>query len=95
MKRLLLGAMAAAMIAAFSGCICIGAKLPVSVGDMSRSSTRVGTAKAQNIIIIAFGDASISAVCKDSGITKIHHVDCQVMNVLGIYSEWETIVYGE
>jgi len=95
MKQLLLSALAAAMIATFSGCICIGAKLPVSVGDMSRGSTKVGSAKVQNIIIIAFGDASISTICKDNGITKIHHVDGQLLNVLGIYSEWQTVVYGE
>ena len=95
MKRLLVGVLAAALIATFSGCICIGAKLPVSVGDMSKGSTRVGTGKAQNILIIAFGDASISTICREANITRIHHVDCQLMNVLMIYSEWETIVYGE
>jgi len=29
------------------------------------------------------------------GITKVHHVDCKVQNILGIYAKYTTIVYGE
>ncbi len=41
------------------------------------------------------GDASISAAMAEGGITKIHHVDSKVFQVLGLYAKYETIVYGE
>jgi hypothetical protein len=41
------------------------------------------------------GDASISAAAQNGGITRIHHVDHETMNILGIYAKYTTIVYGE
>jgi hypothetical protein len=66
----------------------------VSVGSASGYS-KVGTATSKGIICIATGDSSISAAMKNGGISKIHHVDCKVTNVLGVYSEYTTVVYGE
>jgi len=45
--------------------------------------------------IVASGDASITAAMKNGGITKIHHVDYHSMQVLGLYAEMTTTVYGD
>ena len=45
--------------------------------------------------MVATGDASIEAAMKNGGITKVHHVDWQAKNILGIYGEFKTTVYGE
>ena len=57
---------------------------------------KVGIASATNILgIVATGDASINTACKNAGIKKISHVDQKQTSVLGIFSSYQTIVYGE
>jgi TRL-like protein family len=56
---------------------------------------KVGKAEAWGIVLVAMGDASISAAAQNGGITRIHHVDHETMNILGIYAKYTTIVYGE
>ncbi len=83
-----------AMVTPMNGSLYTDLKGPVAMGDASGSS-KVGTAKATAIIGIATGDASIEAAMRNGGITKVHHVDTQVKNILGIYAEYTTVVYGE
>ncbi|MBC8371836.1 MAG: hypothetical protein H8E25_17675 [Planctomycetes bacterium] len=45
--------------------------------------------------LFAFGDSSIMAAAANGGIRKIHHVDYEVFNFLGIIACQKTIVYGE
>ena len=69
-----------------------------AVGDSSVGQSKVGTAQAEGIILYAWGDTSISAACKNARggpITKIHHVDTEDMNALGIYARKIVRVYGE
>ncbi len=68
---------------------------PVAVGDPSAECTKRGVAEATGIICFATGDCSIDAAMKQGDITKIHHVDCKVFSIMGIYTKYETIVYGE
>lgn len=67
---------------------------PVATGPAATGSKK-GEATATAIIGIAVGDVSISTAMKNGGITKVHHVDTRVMNVLGIYAVYTTVVYGE
>jgi hypothetical protein len=67
---------------------------PIAVGTAT-GSDKVGEATSTAIIGIATGDSSIEKAMQAGGITKVHHVDCKVMNVLGIYAKYTTIVYGE
>jgi hypothetical protein len=60
-----------------------------------RGHVQGGHGEGAAIIGIATGDASIEAAMKNGGIKKVHHVDTQVKNILGIYAEYITIVYGE
>ena len=60
------------------------------------NSTKVGTSMCESILgLIAIGDASIEAAMKDGEITQVYTVDHHLMNVLGVYVEWTTIVTGE
>jgi len=68
---------------------------PVAVGDTNAAASKVGEAQAQGILVFAFGDASIQAAANQGQITRIHHVDTEVLNVLGLYARYKTIVYGE
>jgi multidrug efflux pump subunit AcrA (membrane-fusion protein) len=74
--------------------ITIDQRGPVSVGSAT-SSARVGRAEAYGILIFSTGDASISAAMKAGRITRVHHVDNETMNIMGVYAKYTTIVYGE
>jgi hypothetical protein len=74
--------------------ITLNERGPVAGFNSTASATKVGRARAEGIILIGTGDASITAAARNGGITRIHHVDSESMNILGIYSRYETIVYG-
>jgi hypothetical protein len=104
MRRLLaLMAVGLFVLASLTGCTIVspmngslytGMTGPVAVGPAA-SSPKKGEAKVTGIVGVATGDASIEAAMKAGGITKIHHVDTKLMNILGVYTEYTTIVYGE
>lgn len=63
--------------------------------DNSVEMKKSGRSTAKHILIVGVGDASIRAAMQEGNIKKIHHVDHRCLNVLGIYMENETIVWGE
>jgi len=69
-------------------------KGPVSSGTAA-GSAKVGRAEAWGILVYATGDASVSTAMRNGGITRIHHIDNQTTNILGLYAKYTTIVYGE
>lgn len=70
--------------------------LPVQVGDGAGTPTKIGVAECTSILsLFATGDASIDAAKRNGKITKVHHVDWQVENILGIIGKYKVIVYGE
>jgi len=101
MKKVLLLITLATMITGCAtqipyGMILIDNTLPMQVGDNSVKSEKVGTATSKSYLaMIATGDCSIEAACKNGGITKISHVDWKVKNTLGFIGEYTTTVYGE
>ena len=71
-------------------------KLPVTATEAAGPSLKVGTAKCTSVLgLVATGDASIEAAKKSAGITKVHHVDWDARNILGLYGEYTVTVYGE
>lgn len=57
---------------------------------------RQGEASVQNILgLISFGDSGVKEAAADGEISRIHHADYRFVNVLGIWSKYTTIVYGE
>ncbi|MFC1853337.1 TRL-like family protein [candidate division CSSED10-310 bacterium] len=78
-----------------NGTIFTDVKGPLTVTDATEYS-KVGQASAMSVLgIVVTGDASISAAMKNGGITKVHHVDHESKNILGVYARFTTIVYGE
>jgi hypothetical protein len=69
-------------------------KGPVSAGPAA-TGAKVGKAEAWGILVYATGDASIATAAKNGSINRIHHVDHETTNILGIYAKYVTIVYGE
>lgn len=62
----------------------------------NNGSSKTGTAKCSNILgIVATGDCGVGAAMRDGGITRVHHVDQNMMSILGLYSTWEVRVVGE
>jgi len=58
--------------------------------------TKVGTAKATSILLlIAVGDASLNTAIQNGDIKKVKYVDYDAKNILGIYGEYTTTVYGD
>jgi hypothetical protein len=74
--------------------VTIDMKGPVSAGPAA-TGAKVGKAEAWGILVYATGDASIATAAKNGSINRIHHVDHETTNILGIYAKYVTIVYGE
>ncbi|MBQ6457854.1 MAG: TRL-like protein family [Kiritimatiellae bacterium] len=104
MKKLLV---VAALAFAASGCVMVRHSNAVSALtldvqspatsfiDNSVQPLKKGTATASGIICFVEGDASLKAAMDNGGITKVHHVDYKVKNILGIIGSTTTIVWGE
>jgi hypothetical protein len=103
-KSVLLGVALAAVLVLAScaivvspamGTIYTEVKAPLTATQHPTYS-RIGKAECTSILgLIAQGDASIEAAAKAGGITKIHHVDYEAKNILGIYGKFTTVVYGD
>ena len=78
------------------GMIYTELQLPLEAGGASGKATKVGVAECKSILgLVATGDCSIDAAKRNGNITKIHYVDWQAENILGVIGKYKTIVYGE
>jgi hypothetical protein len=82
------------VVSPMNGALYTELTAPVAMGNAATAAKK-GEAKATSIVGVALGDASIETAMKNGGITKVHHVDTKVMNIVGVYAELTTIVYGE
>lgn len=106
MKSLTIGLCVAAA-AMLTGCVAVGptnanSLLTLDVTspdtnfiDNSVKPAKCGEATADGILCFTRGDCSIKKAMANGGITKIHHVDYKVNNILGIVGTTTTLVYGE
>lgn len=71
--------------------------LPVTAtGVGSPDIEKIGTAECKSYCgMVALGNASIEAAMKNGRLTKVHHVDWDVISYAGIYAKYKVIVYGE
>ena len=77
------------------GMIYTEVKAPVS-GAGAMSYSKVGTSKATSVLgLVATGDCSIKAAAAAGGIKTIKYVDYDAKNILGIFGEYTTTVYGD
>lgn len=78
------------------GAIYTEIKSPVGAGEGGVSYSKVGTSKATSILgLVAMGDASIKAAMTNGNIKTVKYVDYDAKNILGIYGEYTTTVYGD
>ncbi|MBW2644830.1 MAG: TRL-like family protein [Deltaproteobacteria bacterium] len=70
-------------------------KLPAEATGAAKA-LKVWTSECISVLsLVAIGDASIEAAMKNGGIKKIHHVDWDAKNILGLFGQYKTTVYGE
>ncbi len=68
----------------------------LAVATNAQKGDKVGKAMCTSILgLVATGDCSLEAAMKNGGITKVKHVDYASKGILGIYAEYNTVVYGE
>lgn len=78
------------------GMIYTEIKAPVGAADGGISYSKTGTAKATSVLgLVATGDCSIKAAAANGGIRNIKYVDYDAKNILGIFGEYTTTVYGD
>jgi hypothetical protein len=103
MKRVVMMIAICLMVGVFYGCAVVmapgtGFIYTEAKGPMTSNavSTKTGEAKCTSILgLVCTGDCSIQAAAANGGIKKIHHVDYKAYNILSIYAETTTVVYGE
>lgn len=68
---------------------------PLSVAGELEENMLVGRASVKSILgLFASGDASIQTAARSAGITDIRSIDYESTNILGIFAEFTTVVYG-
>jgi len=77
-----------------SGMLFTGTTATTDAGQGPLAHTKKGIACTEGIIGVVTGDSSVTAAAADAKITKIAYVDHTAKNVLGIYTQYCTIVYG-
>jgi hypothetical protein len=81
-----------------TGCAYVHTKTPLDMNlDKTDLGTKVGTATAYSVLwLVAWGDASYAAAARNGGITVLKHSDQEAFQVLlGLYSRYRVIVYGD
>jgi hypothetical protein len=79
-----------------AGGFYVDAKAGIGAGGGDLSYSKTGTAQCISVLaLVAIGDASIQTAAKNGGIKRIKYVDYEVRNILGVYGEYKTIVYGD
>lgn len=72
----------------------INAPLDVDFQD-SKVGLKKGESSSMCILgLVALGDASVYQAAKNGGLTTIQTADYSYTNVLGVYQEFRTVVYG-
>ncbi|MDD5692708.1 MAG: TRL-like family protein [Candidatus Omnitrophica bacterium] len=78
------------------GIIYTEVKAPVGAGEGGMTYSKVGAAKCTSVLgLVATGDCSIKAAANEGSIKTIKYVDYDAKNILGIFGEYTTTVYGD
>lgn len=80
------------------GTLVTQVKLPAAGGDgvVPRSALKRGVSECKSYFgMVAVGDASVDTAVRAGRITKIHYVDWEADNILGIIGTYRCVVYGE
>jgi hypothetical protein len=79
-----------------SGLLYTEIKAPIAAGSEGVSYSKVGESKCTSVLgLVATGDCSIKAAAANGKINKVKYVDYSAKNILGVYGEYITTVYGD
>lgn len=69
----------------------------LSMNTEAQGKSRVGKASCTSYVwLVSLGDCSIQAAMNNGGISKIHHADTEIQSyILGLYTRFTVVVYGE
>ena len=82
----------------FSGCAFVNIKTPFDTDlDKTDLGSKRGTAQAYSLLwLVSWGDASHATAAKNGGITVMKHADQEMQQILlGLYTRWRVVVYGD
>jgi hypothetical protein len=82
----------------FSGCAYVDIKTPFDTDlDKTELGSKRGTAQAYSLLwLVSWGDASYAAAAKNGDIKVMKHADQEMQQVLlGLYTRWRVVVYGD
>ncbi len=70
---------------------------PMSIGAVEVAPNSLkGTSTTYSVLgLVSWGDGSVNTAAKNGGLTKVDRMDYHLYNILGIYSEYTTVVYGK
>jgi len=98
MKKLLL---CVGLLAFLGGCTSVApingglyTEATAGITGSGKMGPKEGEACMKSIIGVAMGDVSVAAAAKNGEIHTISHVDNRTRNILGLYSEYCTVVHG-
>ena len=86
------------IVLVFSGCAFVNIKTPFDTDlDKTELGSKRGTAEAYSLLwLVSWGDASYATAAKNGGIKVMKHADQEMQQVLlGIYTRWRVVVYGD
>jgi len=64
--------------------------------DKTAVTSKSGQAMAKSVMgLVSWGDCSAQTAARNGSLKQINHSDYRFFTVLGVYSEYTTIVYGE
>lgn len=98
MKRRITLVVLLSVLLLFSGCAFVNIKTPFDTDlDNTEFGSKRGTAQAYSLLwLVSWGDASYAAAAKNGGIKVMKHADQEMQQVLlGIYTRWRVVVYGD
>lgn len=81
-----------------SGCAFVNIKTPFDTDlDKTDLGSKRGTASAYSLLwLVSWGDASYATAAKNGDIKVMKHADQEVQQVLlGLYTRWRVVVYGD
>ncbi len=81
-----------------TGCAYVHTKTPFDDDlDKTDLGSKVGTAEAYSLLwLVAWGDASYAKAAENGNIKVLKHADQESFHVLlGLFTRWRVIVYGD
>ncbi|MBW2739474.1 MAG: hypothetical protein JRE64_11640 [Deltaproteobacteria bacterium] len=98
LKSKILLAIVLVIIFTGSSCAYVNIKTPFDI-DLNRTDlgSKKGIASSYSVLwLVSWGDASYAAAARNGDITVLKHADQEMQQVLlGLYTRWRVIVYGD